>query len=232
MLGKALLFSFLATAGVQAAPTSTTASDPGNGADSLTLTLNIPTYKLEVRDGSELIRSYWVTIGMPEYPTPTGSYRITRIEWNPRWVPPPSPWAKGKTEKAPGKDNPMGRVKLQFDDALYVHGTWRPNELAGPYSHGCVRLKNEDALDLARLIAERQQVLTDAQITVLERNSARTRSVRLPTAIPIRIRYALTEEVEGKIVEHEDPYGWASPEDKRDVVEEGRTGERESHEIR
>jgi murein L,D-transpeptidase YcbB/YkuD len=228
MLGKALLFSFLATAGAHAAPTSDPTPTSGLGGDSLTLTLNIPTYKLEVRDGSEVIRSYWVTIGMPEYPTPTGSFKITRIEWNPRWVPPSSPWAKGKTEKAPGKGNPMGRVKLQFDDFLYVHGTWRPDELGGPYSHGCVRLKNEDALDLARLIAERQQVLTDAQITALERNSTRTRSVRLPTPIPIRIRYGLTDEVDGKVVDNADPYGWAT----QGASAPAETGDAASDEIR
>ena len=201
MLGKALLFSLLATSAASAAPS-----------DSLTLVLNLPSYKLEVWEGSERIRDYWVTIGLPEHSTPTGTFRITRIEWNPRWVPPPSPWAEGKEEKGPGKGNPMGRVKLQFDEYLYVHGTWRPNELAGAYSHGCVRLKNEDALDLARLIALQTGAIAAREIDALERRSTRTRSVRLPQAIPLRIRYDLTEEVDGEVVEHEDPYGWALPD--------------------
>jgi murein L,D-transpeptidase YcbB/YkuD len=208
MLGRALLFSILATtAAGAAAQDSTVIAERTTGG--LTLTLNLPSYKLEVRDGDELIRSYWVTIGMPEYQTPTGSFQITRIEWNPRWVPPASKWAAGKTEKGPGKGNPMGRVKLQFDDALYVHGTWRPNEIGGPYSHGCVRLKNEDALELARLIAERQGLLSGPQITALEGHSTRTRSVRLKEPVPIRIRYGLTEVVNGESVDLKDPYGWS-----------------------
>src|SRR5688572_25564815 len=97
MLGKALLISALSASALAAAPS-----------DSLTLRLNIPSYKLEVWDGSERIRSYWVTIGLPENPTPTGTYQITRIEWNPSWTPPPSPWAEGKTKKPPGPANPMG----------------------------------------------------------------------------------------------------------------------------
>ena len=205
MFGKALLFSGLIAGGVAAqAP-----SDPVR-ADSLHMTLNIPSYQLEVWDGSEKIRSYWVTVGMPEYQTPVGSFAITRIEWNPAWTPPDSKWARNAKPVAPGPGNPMGRAKLQFDDLLYVHGTYRPNELGGAYSHGCVRLKNEDVLDLARLVATRTGAISEDEIARLEKNSRRTRSVRLPYAIPIRIRYGLSEVVAGQQVDLEDPYGWAS----------------------
>src|SRR5688572_1876226 len=104
MLGKALLFSMMTTTAASAASTYTQGETAG---DSLRITLNIPTYQLEVWDGSERIRSYWVTIGLPEYPTPTGAFSLTRIEWNPGWVPPPSPWARDKTPKKPGKSSPM-----------------------------------------------------------------------------------------------------------------------------
>jgi murein L,D-transpeptidase YcbB/YkuD len=114
----------------------------------------------------------------------------------------------------------MGRVKLQFDEYLYVHGTYRPDELGGPYSHGCVRLKNEDALELARLIAERQGVISSKEITALERNSKRTRSVRLASPIPLRIRYDLTAEVDGEVVDFKDPYGWATTESPESSPEE------------
>ena len=208
MLGKALMFSLLATTAAAAKPAP----------DSLSLLLNLPSYKLEVWEGSQKIRSYPVTIGMRDYPTPTGAFRVTRVEWNPGWVPPESSWAAGKTEKGPGRESPMGRVKLQFDDALYIHGTWTPKEIGGPHSHGCVRLRNKDALELARLIATHEGALSSGEITALENNSKRTRSVRLPEPIPFRIRYGLTEEVETEegtqIVELKDPYHWAttSPE--------------------
>lgn len=179
-------------------------------ADSLSLTLNLPAYTLEVWDGAERVRSYPVTIGMRKYPTPTGSFQITRIEWNPGWTPPDSRWAQGKKEAGPGRDSPMGRVKLQFDEALYLHGTWLPEEIGGAHSHGCVRLRNRDAQDLARLIATRQGVLSSGEITALEKNAKRTRSVRLPAAVPLRIRYDLTTEVDGEIRTFEDPYRWAT----------------------
>lgn len=179
--------------------------------DSLSLTLNLPTYTLEVWDGAEKIRSYPVTIGMRKYPTPTGLFQITRIEWNPGWTPPDSRWAEGKKEAGPGRDSPMGRVKLQFDGALYVHGTWLPKEIGGAHSHGCVRLRNKDAQDLARLIATRQGLLSSGEIATLEKNAERTRSVRLPAAVPLRIRYDLTAEVDGEVRTFGDPYRWATP---------------------
>src|SRR5688572_9933246 len=199
MLGKALLLSLLVTNGA--------------AASELSLTLNLPSYQLEVWDGSERIRSYKATIGLPKYETPTGSFQLTRIEWNPSWVPPPSPWARGEKEMGPGKGNPMGRVKLQFDDYLYIHGTWATKQLGGAYSHGCVRLANEDALDLARLIVERQGLLSTDEIDALERNSKRTRSVRLAEPIPFRIRYDLAADSDDGVVEYKDPYRWASSPD-------------------
>jgi len=204
MLGRAVLISILAAAPASGAPP-----------DSLRLVLNLPSYKLEVWDGAERIRNYWVTIGLPDYPTPTGGFEVTRVEWNPWWTPPESPWAEGKTKKAPGPGNPMGRAKLQFDEMLYLHGTYRPDELGGPYSHGCVRLKNADVLDLARLLALRTGALSPTEIRALERHPQRNRSVRLPVAIPLRIRYALTAEVEGEVVDLRDPYGWGDQDGRR-----------------
>jgi murein L,D-transpeptidase YcbB/YkuD len=204
MLGKALLFSLLATTA-----TTATRAEPG---DSLSLYLNLPSYTLEVWEGAERIRTFPVTIGQRAYQTPTGAFQITRIEWNPSWVPPESPWARGKEEEPPGRNNPMGRVKMQFDDYLYVHGSAKTKEVGGPHSHGCVRLKNADALELARLIALHEELLSSGEITALEKNSRRTRSVRLARPIPLRIRYDLTAEVDGQLIDYKDPYKWAEAE--------------------
>jgi murein L,D-transpeptidase YcbB/YkuD len=218
---KALIFSAVASV----AGASMAAAEPvqqevepvqqaETAADSLHLVLNLPTYRLELWDGSEKIESYPVTIGMNKYQTPTGSFRVSRIEWNPGWTPPDSPWAEGKEKAGPGKDSPMGRVKMQFDDALYIHGTWVPKQLGSANSHGCVRLSNQNALALARLIATREGVLSAGEITALEKNSKRTRSVRLPHAVPLRIRYDLTETLaDGQVKALPDPYHWAKTQE-------------------
>jgi hypothetical protein len=58
-----------------------------------------------------------VAVGTAKYPTPRGTYEISKIIWNPGWVPPDSPWAKGKTSKPPGHpENPMKLVKIFFKE--------------------------------------------------------------------------------------------------------------------
>ena len=86
MFAKAFLLSLAIAAPGAAEPPSAAVVEPHPS--SLRMVLNIPSYRLEVYDGDEKIRSYTVTVGMPKFPTPTGGFAITRIEWNPWWTPP------------------------------------------------------------------------------------------------------------------------------------------------
>ncbi len=207
MLAKALFLSMALVAPAAASP-------PPN---SFRLVLNLPSYRLELWDGDEQIKTYQVTIGMPGHATPTGGFAVTRIEWNPWWTPPDSKWAAGKARTPPGATNPMGRAKLQFDELLYVHGSSNAKQIGGPHSHGCVRLKNADVLDLARTIALRSGMLSESDIAALERNSKRTRSIELPAPVSLFVRYALTEEIDGELITLDDPYGWGNMDGKHVV---------------
>lgn len=112
--------------------------------------------RLYVRRGDAVVGTFDVAVGKEEHPTPTGEFRIQRVIWNPAWVPPPAPWARGKRPKPPGHpDNPMGRVKLFFlEPDYYLHGTNDESSLGRAASHGCVRLRNEDVVAVARLVME------------------------------------------------------------------------------
>ena len=111
--------------------------------------------RLELYRGGALVKSYTVSVGRPGYETPGGSYAISQIVWNPSWVPPNSGWAAGKSPKGPGEaGNPMGRVKMFFSDEYYIHGTSDVGQLGEPVSHGCVRMSNADAVELARLVQD------------------------------------------------------------------------------
>ena len=59
------------------------------------------------RDGG-LRKTYSVAVGMPEYPTPRGSFRIISKVVNPTWTPPDSDWAEGMEPVGPGPGNPLG----------------------------------------------------------------------------------------------------------------------------
>jgi lipoprotein-anchoring transpeptidase ErfK/SrfK len=99
--------------------------------------------------------SYEVAVGKPEHRTPTGTYRLSQVVWNPSWVPPDEAWADTANRKEPGeRGNPMGRVKILFESQLYIHGTPDTETLGEPVSHGCIRMSNADAMRLARLVME------------------------------------------------------------------------------
>src|SRR5215210_4566791 len=66
----------------------------------LELTANIPARRLVVRRGDSTLKTFAVAVGKDRYPTPTGTFRIKKMIWNPSWRPPPnSEWARGKTAK-------------------------------------------------------------------------------------------------------------------------------------
>jgi murein L,D-transpeptidase YcbB/YkuD len=122
----------------------------------LRIDLNIPALKLVVYEGDEVIRTYPVAVGMPGFDTPKGEYQITHAEWNPWWNPPTHrEWARNEQRTPPGPNNPMGKVKLFFMPLYFIHGTPDGQSIGTPASHGCVRMRNEDVIELARLLHAR-----------------------------------------------------------------------------
>ena len=54
---------------------------------------------------------------------------------------------------APGPKNPVGLVWIDLTKESYgIHGTPDPSRIGKTYSHGCIRLTNWDALDLAKRV--------------------------------------------------------------------------------
>jgi lipoprotein-anchoring transpeptidase ErfK/SrfK len=113
--------------------------------------------KLTVLAGETAIETYTVAIGRSSKPTPTGTFRIRKIVWNPSWVPPDEPWAKDKTAKAPGEPgNPMKVAKIFFREPdYYIHGTGDVESLGSADSHGCLRMSPDEVAELAKLLMEK-----------------------------------------------------------------------------
>lgn len=128
--------------------------DPANGP--MRLEVSLDERKLRVIQADSVLKSYPVAIGKAAHPTPRGKFGIRRVIWNPRWVPPNVGWARGKKARGPGDpNNPMGRVKLFFQEPdYYVHGTNNEESLGEAASHGCVRMANDDIVELARVVME------------------------------------------------------------------------------
>ncbi|MDR0786486.1 MAG: L,D-transpeptidase, partial [Gemmatimonadota bacterium] len=145
---NALMLAAALLAGLLGAPALASAQ--------LRIDLNIPALRLIVWDGEERLVEYPVAVGLPEFPTPTGQYTVDHAEWNPWWNPPTDrPWARGEKPTPPGPNNPMGRVKLFFMPLYFIHGTPAGESIGSPASHGCVRMRNADVVELARLLHER-----------------------------------------------------------------------------
>ena len=156
----------------------------------LRLDLNIPENRLRVYEGDRLLRTYPVSVGLPGHDTPTGSFKISRAEWNPWWRPPEREWARGEVDTPPGPNNPMGRVKLFFLPLYFIHGTPDQQNIGQAASHGCVRMLNSDVVALARLIHQRAAPqVTSAQIDRILANGRTTRVVPFSDSVALRIRY-------------------------------------------
>jgi murein L,D-transpeptidase YcbB/YkuD len=132
-------------------------------AEGLRLTASLSAKTLTVRRGGETVKVYDIAVGTGKHPTPTGSYAIRRIVWNPAWVPPDSKWAEGKKPQGPGDpDNPMRTVKLFFrEPAFYIHGTDAVGSLGRAASHGCLRMDPDDAGELGLMVMENGGVSRD-----------------------------------------------------------------------
>jgi len=140
------------------------------------LVVNLPQARLFLYQDGHLQKIYPVAVGKMLTQTPTGSYAITGIYRDPTWHVPKSIQDEQKnqgktviTMVPPGPDNPLGPVFIRFGDAklgLGFHGTNAPASVPGFRSHGCIRLKNPDALALADAV-QRGATVTVAYQTVL-----------------------------------------------------------------
>ena len=104
---------------------------------------------LIMEDGKAL--RYGVGVGREGFEW-TGRNRITRkAEW-PGWTPPAAMRARQPELPAympGGIDNPLGARALYIGNTLYrLHGTADPYSIGQAVSSGCIRLMNDDVIDL------------------------------------------------------------------------------------
>lgn len=106
----------------------------------------------------EMVAFYPASVGSSEKPAPSGTYHVGRVVREPTYHYDPKFQFKGvKTDKeltiAPGPNNPVGLVWIDITKPTYgIHGSSHPENVGKTASHGCVRLTNWDALDLAKRV--------------------------------------------------------------------------------
>ena len=161
----AALLTFVSAPAARALLQDSTAARPDSAAQAvqavqaalpLSLHASIGARILTVRMGDSVVATHAVAVGADGHATPTGTFQIKRLIWNPRWVPPKEPWARGKTAKEPGDpDNPMQTVKIFFREPdYYIHGTPAVESLGKAASKGCLRMDPREVADVARWVME------------------------------------------------------------------------------
>jgi lipoprotein-anchoring transpeptidase ErfK/SrfK len=103
-----------------------------------------------VLGGGKAVR-YAIAVGMEGYAWSGVSTVTAKREW-PDWTPTPGERQRFPTlppHMAGGPDNPLGARALYLGDTLYrIHGTNEPWKLGGGVSSGCIRMSNDDIVDL------------------------------------------------------------------------------------
>jgi murein L,D-transpeptidase YcbB/YkuD len=175
--------------------------------DGLHLVVNVPANRLYVYENGVRTRTYAVSVGLAGYETPAGNYRIREVIWNPWWHPPESNWAAGRKPEPPGESNPMGRVKLNFGPLLYIHGTSAYQSLGNPASRGCVRMRNSDVIELARLVHEYASPDLDPErLETLIESPTMTRTLRLSRPVTFTAEYNVATVDDGFLILYPDVY--------------------------
>ena len=179
----------------------------GGSQAGLSIEINVPAFRLDVRADSGTLRSFAIAVGMRRYPTPTGDFAITEVQWNPWWHPPDSPWAENDSVTPPGPGNPMGKVKMPLGSTLLIHGTPLPASIGRAASHACIRMRNSDAIALATLVQAYAGVdVPDTATDSLVRRWRPGRRIVLPAPVPVRIVYQLVELRGDELVVYPDVY--------------------------
>lgn len=107
-----------------------------------------------------LVAAYPATIGSSDTPSPTGTHTVSRIAFDPEYTYNPDlNFKQGDNHKVltipPGPNGPVGSIWIALSKPTYgIHGTPDPSKIGKTESHGCVRLTNWDAAELAKIVTE------------------------------------------------------------------------------
>jgi lipoprotein-anchoring transpeptidase ErfK/SrfK len=109
-------------------------------------------------DADQILASYPATIGSADMPSPAGDHTVERVVRNPDYTyDPEKNFQQGRNTDIlrlpPGPNGPVDTVWIALSQPTFgIHGTPEPSKVSKTNSHGCVRLTNWDAEELAELV--------------------------------------------------------------------------------
>ena len=128
----------------------TTVSYPGNHAPG-TIVVNTTERRLYLVQGGGQALRYGIGVGRVGFTWAGTTSVVAKKEW-PDWTP-PSQMLKRRPDlprfMKGGEDNPLGARAMYLGSSLYrIHGSNEPWTIGTAVSSGCIRMRNEDVVDL------------------------------------------------------------------------------------
>ncbi|MDB9528879.1 L,D-transpeptidase [Oscillatoria sp. CS-180] len=122
------------------------------------LVLRLSERRLYAYQGDREIATYPVAVGRDDWETPVGEFTVFQLQQHPAWEHPMT----GEIVP-PGPDNPLGSRWIGFwtdgTNAIGFHGTPHEHLIGEAVSHGCVRLRNADVIELYERVGLGTQVV-------------------------------------------------------------------------
>lgn len=129
----------------QAAPATAPAPDIKPMAE---LIVDLSDRRLYWHLDDQLYKSYPIAVGQKGWETPRGIFHVLYKKKDPSWQHPIMP----DRIVPPGPDNPLGAAWIGFlvngNQQIGFHGTSDESGIGQAISHGCIRLRNADILEL------------------------------------------------------------------------------------
>ncbi|MFM7425419.1 MAG: L,D-transpeptidase [Elainella sp.] len=115
------------------------------------LVIKLSDRRVYVYSRDQVKTSFPVAIGREGWETPVGSHQVISMQPDPIWQHP----FTGELVP-PGRDNPLGSRWIGFwtngTNVIGFHGTPNPESVGHPASHGCVRMYNQDVVQLFEMV--------------------------------------------------------------------------------
>jgi lipoprotein-anchoring transpeptidase ErfK/SrfK len=144
-----------------AAGETVTVVDPGANVEGKVARLEADKSDRQLRGydkAGKLLVAYPATIGSEDNPSPTGTHLVDAVAPMPNYTYNPDVnFKQGNNDQKliipPGPNGPVGSMWIDLTEPTFgIHGTPEPSKIDKTNSHGCIRLTNWDAEELAKMV--------------------------------------------------------------------------------
>jgi lipoprotein-anchoring transpeptidase ErfK/SrfK len=115
------------------------------------IVVNRGAFKLTLYKRLKPVKTYSIAVGQVGLETPAGLYHIQNKAVNPAWSVPNSPWAgslAGQVIPGGAPNNPLKARWMGIFAGAGIHGTDDIGSIGSAASHGCIRMRIPDVIEL------------------------------------------------------------------------------------